>query len=55
MKREDSLEKRWILKLTLNFGGDSSDTASIFPEMASADGYFLHEDDFDAVVTITDG
>ena len=45
MKREDSLEKRWILKLTLNFRGDPSDTASTFLKMAS---------DFDAVITITD-
>ena len=53
-KREDNAEKRIILKLTLNFGGDSSDTTSIFLKMASADGYFLYEDDFDAVTTITD-
>ena len=45
MKQEDSLEKRWILKLTLNFRGDPSDTASTFLKMAS---------DFDAVITITD-
>ena len=54
MKREDSLEKRWILKLTLNFGGDPSHTASTFFKMASADGYFLYEDDFHAVITIAD-
>ena len=34
MKREDSLEKRWILKLILNFRGNSSDTASTFLKMA---------------------
>ena len=45
MKREDCLEKRWILKLTLNFRGDPSDTASTFVKMTS---------DFDAVITITD-
>ena len=54
MKWEDSVEKGWILKLTFNFSGDPSDTASTFFKMASADGYFLHEDDFDAVITITD-
>ena len=45
IKREDSLEKRWILKLTLNFRGDLSDTASTFLKMTS---------DFDAVITMTD-
>ena len=45
MKREDSLEKRCILKLTLNFRGDPSDTASTFLKIAS---------DFDAVITIAD-
>ena len=45
MKRNDSLEKRWILKLTLNFWGDPSDTASTFLKMTS---------NFDAVITITD-
>ena len=45
MKREDKLEKRWILKLTLNFRGDPTDTASTFLKMTS---------DFDAVITITD-
>ena len=54
MKREDSVEKRWNLKLTLNFGGDASDTASPFLKMASAGGYILYKDDFDAVITITD-
>ena len=54
IKQEDSLEKRWIVKLTLNFGGEPSDTASTFLKMASADGYFLYEDDFDTVITITD-
>ena len=54
MKRRDNVEKRWILKLTLNFGGGTSDTASTFRKMASADGYFLYEDDVDAVITITD-
>ena len=42
------------LKLTLNLGGDPSDTASTFLKMAIADGYFLYEDDFDAVITITE-
>ena len=54
MKREDSLEKRWNLKLTLNFGGDPSDTASTFLKTASADGYSLYKDDFDAVTTTND-
>ena len=54
MKRRDNVEKRWILKLTLNFGGGTSDTASTFRKIASADGYFLYEDDVDAVITITD-
>ena len=45
MKWENSVEKRWILKLILNFEGGSSDTA---------DRYFLYEDDFDTVITITD-
>ena len=52
MKREDSVEKRRILKLTLNFGGRPSDTTSTFLKMASADGYFLYEDDFDAVIKL---
>ena len=54
MKWEDSVEKRWILKLALNFGGRPSDSASTFLKMASADGYFLYENDFNAVITITD-
>ena len=45
MKWEDILEKCWILKLTLNFKGDPSNTASTFLKIAS---------DFDAVITITD-
>ena len=45
MKRDDGLEKCWTLKLTLNFRGDPSDTASAFLKMTS---------DFDAVITITD-
>ena len=45
MKRGDSLEKRRILKLSLNFRCDPSDTASTFLKVAS---------DFDAVITITD-
>ena len=44
-KREDSLAKRRIMKLNLNFRGDPSDTASTFLKMTS---------DFDAVITITD-
>ena len=44
MKREDSVEKRWNLKLTLNFGSDPSDAASTFPKIVSADGHFLYED-----------
>ena len=55
MQREDSLEKRRTLKLTLNFRGRPSDTASTFLKMASADGYFLYEDDFDVVITIITG
>ena len=54
MKQEDTLGKRWIVKLTLNFGGELSDTASTFLKVASADEYFLYEDGFDAVITITD-
>ena len=54
MKRKDGAEKYWILKLILNFGDRLSDTASNFLKMTSADGYFLYEDDFDAVVTKTD-
>ena len=54
MKWEDRLEKLWILKLAFNFGGIPSDTASTFPKMASADWYFLYEDDLDAVITISD-
>ena len=54
MKRDESLEKRWILKLTLNLEGGPSETASTFLKMASAEGYFLYEDDFDAVITVTD-
>ena len=53
MKREDSVKKRWNLKLTLKFGGDPSDTASTSLKMASADRHFLYEDDFDAVISIT--
>ena len=45
MKWEDSSQKRWILKLTLNLRGDPSATASSFLKMAS---------NFDAVITITD-
>ena len=41
MKREDSVEKRWILKLTWNFEGGPSDAASAFLKMASAAEYFL--------------
>ena len=51
MKREDSVEKRWNLKLTFNFEGESKYTASTYLKMASKDGYY--EDDFDAVITIT--
>ena len=43
-----------ILKLTWNFGGGQSDTASTFLKRVSTDGYFLYEDDFDAVITIND-
>ena len=52
MKREDSVEKRSISKLTLNFGGSPSDMVSTFLKMASADGYFLYGDDFDGIITI---
>ena len=43
MKREDSMEKHWILKLTWNFGGSPIDTASNFLKMASAgiDVFFM--------------
>ena len=41
------------MKLTLNFGGRPSDTTSAFLKIASADGYFLYDDDFDAAITIT--
>ena len=54
LKREDNVEERLILKLTLNFGGGPSNTAPTFLKMASADKYFLYEDDFDAVITVTD-
>ena len=54
MKREDSVEKRWNLKLTLDFGDGPSDTVSTFLKMASTDGHFLYKDDFDAVISITD-
>ena len=54
MKRGDNVEERLILKLTLNFRGGPSNTASTFLKMASADKYFLYEDDFDAVITVTD-
>ena len=54
MKQEDSVEKRWILKLTWDFGAGPSDAASTFLKMASAEEYFIYKDDFDAVITITD-
>ena len=54
MKRKDSAEKYWILKLILNFGDRLSDTASTFLKMPSADEHVLYEDDFDAVITKTD-
>ena len=54
LKREDNVEERLILKLTLNFGGGPSNTASTFLKMARADKYFLYEDDFDAVISVTD-
>ena len=38
--------------LTLNFGGGPSHSASTFFKMASANGNFLHEDKFDAVIAI---
>ena len=43
MKREDSMEKDWILKLTLNSGGSPIDTASNSLKMASAgmDVFFM--------------
>ena len=53
MKWEDSVEKRWTLKLTSSFQGDPSDTTSTFLKMASADGC-LYENDFEVVITITD-
>ena len=54
MKQEDIVEKRWILKLTLNFGGGPSDATSTFLKVACADGNFLYKDDFAVVITITD-
>ena len=54
MKGEDSVEERLILKLTLNFGSGPSNTASAFLKMTSADEYFHYEDNFDAVITVTD-
>ena len=54
MKGEDSVEERLILKLTLNFGSGPSNTASTFLKMTSADKYFHYEDNFDAVITVTD-
>ena len=54
MKQEDNVEKRWILKLTLNFGGGPSDATSTFLKVACADGNFLYKDDFAVVITITD-
>ena len=50
IKWEDGVEKRWILKLTLNFGGGSSDTASMFLKMTN-DEYWKMDIffDFDAV------
>ena len=53
MKWEDSVEKRWTLKLTSSFQGDPSDSTSTFLKMASADGC-LYENDFEVVITITD-
>ena len=47
MKREDSVKKRWILKLTWNFRGGPCEATSNFLKIASADEYFLYEDDFD--------
>ena len=41
IKRDDSVEKRWILKLTFNSGFGLSDTASTFLKMACADEYFF--------------
>ena len=38
VKREDHVEKRWILKLTLIFGSGPSETAPTLLKMTSADG-----------------
>ena len=54
MKREDGVEKRWILRLTWNFEGSPSESTSTFLKMERTDGYFLYEDDIDTVITITD-
>ena len=43
-----------MLDFEINFGGSSSDTPLAFLKMASADGYFLYEDDFDGAITIAD-
>ena len=41
----------WVLKLTWNFGGGSSDFASTFFKMGSADESFLYDNDFHSVIT----
>ena len=39
--------------LTWNFGGGLSESGSTFFKMARADGNFLYDNDFHAVITIT--
>ena len=41
-----------ILILTWNFADCPSESASNFFKIASADGNFLYEDDFDVVITL---
>ena len=40
--------------LNWNFGGGPGDSPSTFFKMASADGNFFYDDDFNAVITIID-
>ena len=55
-KRNDSRETRavfsWISMLPWNFGGGTSDSAPTFFKTASADGSFLYDNDFHAIIII---
>ena len=55
-KRKDSLETRGVFsripRLTWNFGGGPTDSASTFFKMASVYGNFLCNHDFHVVITI---